>query len=418
MRSSWSDPELEAALVATLRESAVPAGAVDRLLSALPARVPALPVWRRRGIRYGLAIAAAVIVLILGASPQARDAVANTVQQFFYYLPGQGVRRAAPESLVLAERVEVRSAGVTVRVLSVLANGQETTVAFDAEGLPSGKSDGSLVDWPSTVLVDGAGQRYGLRSAASGAGGAPGDTTLSGILVFEPLRPGTRGVTLRMGTWRIALTLVSTSRAMLRPVDLSANVVTLRGVSLRVDQTDHSAGAIVAHVSARGARLSRLRNLELAPPLGPDAILPGSGLTDEFDLRLPVDSTSLRVARVEVVEAGATTVYLSVPPDGSFSLNLKVHLGEYDLILERGRWVEDRNGHTLYLDFRPADVVDGGHIEGFDLDRPGSWGIEWLYATQRGTVMIPNAPTGHVRLQLKNPRAVIDGPWVLPLTTS
>jgi hypothetical protein len=230
------------------------------------------------------------------------------------------------------------------------------------------------------------------------------------------LHPGARIVILRLGALRLELSLVTAAESGLRPADLSANMVTLHGVSLRVDGVDRSATGLVAHVSGLGARLSRLQSVDAEPPLAPDAIMPSSGLSGEFDLSLPAGATSLRIARIEVVEAGATTVPVNVPSDGSFVLNLKVRLGEYDLILERGRWVDDGNGRTLYIDFRPANVVDGGEIEGFDLDGVGSWGVSWLYANRSGALMIANPPTGHVRLRLENPRAVIEGPWDLPLT--
>jgi hypothetical protein len=43
MQSNWSDPEIESALIATLRPVAVPAGGVERMLASLPVRVPTVP---------------------------------------------------------------------------------------------------------------------------------------------------------------------------------------------------------------------------------------------------------------------------------------------------------------------------------------------------------------------------------------
>ena len=117
MHSSWSDPEIESALIAVLRPAPAPIGAIDRMLARLPARVPAAPLWRQRRVRFAAALAAAAIALILGATPQARDAVANTVRQLFYFVPGQGIRSAPATSLVLDHPVVVSREGITVRVV-------------------------------------------------------------------------------------------------------------------------------------------------------------------------------------------------------------------------------------------------------------------------------------------------------------
>jgi hypothetical protein len=428
MRSSWSDSEIEAALTATLRPGTAPAGSVDRMLASLPSRMPAPAWWRQRRLRYALAVAAAAIALMVAASPAARDAIASTIQQVFYYFPGQGIRGTEPNSRVLAHPVSVARDGVTLRVLSVLAGGESTAVAYEVTGLPGGKNGdiGSPKAQPG-YLVDPSGHRYQVRSSESGAGGTPTETRVSGTLFFEPLPGGVQHVSVvidsyglsipnpiaaQLGAWRVPLDLLSPDAAQLRPADLTYNTVTLHGVSIRLNQLERLPDRVVAHVSGWGARLTSLGSLTLAPDL---QVLSGSGSGGTFDFEFPPGTQTIRIDQVEGIEPGTATVYLAIPPDGSFAINKTVRIGEYEAVLERGRWVNDSNGHSLYISFRAPKAVDGGHLIGWDLEGIGSYGVSWDAAGQVGQLMVTDAPTGHVRLRFKDPRVVIDGPWELPL---
>jgi hypothetical protein len=433
MRSNWPDPEIESALIATMQPAGIPSGAIERMLKVLPGRVPDLPFWRRRAVRYALAVALAAIVLAVGASPQARDAVANTVRKIFYFLPGQGIRGATAASLVLAHPAEVTRQGITLRVISVLADQNGTTLAYTVTGLPGGKDEkvGSPNDASQPHLVDRSGHRYALHYQGFGEGGSSTENHISGNLGFDPLSPGIRDVTLivespslgipsrlsSLGQWTLPLHLETAAEANLTPADMTSGGVTVHGITLHVDQIDRTGTSVIVHLSGYGSRSSGVDYLDLAPPLSSDNYLSGSGRPGEWDLTLPADATTLVVDRVHESESGVATVNFNIPSAGSLLLNIPVTLGRYQIILDSERWVKDANGSSLRVYFRSGPAVDAGRVESWELAGINSYGFVWVdTGGADGYLDLPNPQPGHVTLHLKNPHIVVDGPWELPLS--
>ena len=435
MRSNWSDAEIESALSATLRPVVAPVGAVERMLASLPARVPAIPWWRRRAVRLGVAMAAAVLLIVLGASPQARDAVANTVRDLFYFIPGQGIRRTEPGNLVLAHPATVTRDGITLRVISVLSNASAVTVSYQVTGLPGGKDASSgLPASPGAAYLEeiNRGIRYDLRGERSAEGGSAVSNTVTGEMVFLPLRPGVRDVTLhlpsealripmpaaaRLGAWRVVLHLVTPAQAQLTPAGPGTSAVTLHGITVRLDHVQHAADGVVAHVSASGNRAIRVQSIFLAPPLSGDNFVSWAGGSDGWDLRLPSSTRTLRIDEVDALEAGDAAVGIDIPATGSVTLNLEVALGRYSVVLEKGAWVDDGpNGHVFRIDYHVGPTIDGGRLGSWRID--GNIGQESDRASGRGSLklMTPpgqSPPVGHVTMLFTDPVIVIEGPWVM-----
>jgi hypothetical protein len=435
MRSSWSDPEIESALTATLAPVKVPAGAMERMLRVLPSRVPDVPLWRRRPVRYTLAVAVALCLLILGFSPQARDAVANAVEKIFYFLPGQGIRGTEGQSLVLGQPASVTRNGITLRIISVLADSNGTTLAYTVTGLPGGKDQkvGSPNDAAQPYLVDKNGHRYEIHLQSFGEGGSPTENHIAGNLGFDPLKPGVRDVTFvvesqslgipsaltsKLGRWTLALHLLTPAEAHLAPADLSHGGVSVRGITLHVDQIDRTADSVIAHISGRGPRASSVNYLDLAPPLGSDNLLSGNGRSGEWDLTLPADTSTLVIARVHDTEGGTATAHFKIPSAGAMELNLPLTLGRYQIILESEQWIRDANGSRLRIYFASGPAVDGGRVESWELDDVNSYGFAWVdTGGSDGYLELEDPRPGDITLHIKNPHVVIDGPWQLPLTT-
>ncbi|MDQ6882803.1 MAG: hypothetical protein M3077_01005 [Candidatus Dormibacteraeota bacterium] len=436
MRSSWPDPEIESALAAAFRPVTVPAGATERMLATLPSRLPEVPLWRRRPVRYAAALAAAVILLIIGISPQARDALANAVQKVFYFLPGQGIRATEGESLVLAHPVAVTRNGITLTIISALANTKGTTFAYTVTGLPGGKDEkiGSASDAPQPYLVDATGHRYQIHAQSFGEGGSATENHAAGNLGFDPLRPGIRDVTLvidspslaiptrlasGLGRWTLQLHLETPAEAHLTPADMSTGGVTVHGITLHVDQVDRTASSLIVHLSGYGSRASGVNYLDLAPPLGSDNYLSGSGRAGEWDLTLPANATTLSVLRIHETEAGTATVQFSIPSSGSMPLNIPVALGRYQFVLEREAWIRDANGSRLRIYFRAGQPVDAGRVESWELDGVNSYGFAWG-ATEGadGYLELDNPKSGRITLHIKNPHVLVEGPWSVPLRPS
>ncbi len=427
MRSSWSDPEIESALVAVLRPSAAPPGAMDRMLAQLPARLPAAPVWRQRRVRYAVALAAAAIALILGVSPQARDAVANTVRQLFYFVPGQGIRSAPAASLVLDHPVVVSRAGITVRVVGVLSTERSTTVSLTVAGLPDVKTGYPSGPLPMPYLQDASGHRYDGNSAGGGASywtygfyGLPRDARRV-TLVVDSLSLGMSSVLgAQLGVWRIDLPLTPVTSSALSQASSVGSSVTVHGVTVVLAQVARSNDGLQAHLAAGGHRSSQVDILELAPPLTDQNYLPGNGQSGQWDLTLPANLTMIGIARLHDVEPGNASVSFNMPATGTLPLERSVQLGRYVVVLERAEWVDGPNGHTLRIYFHPGPAIDGGHVTNWELDGVNSYGFAWADpSTVSGYLELLNKPgPGHITLRMKNPHVVIEGPWELPLPVS
>jgi hypothetical protein len=424
MSSSWSDTEIEAALVAVLRPSAAPPGAMERMLARLPARPPAAPFWRQRRIRYALALAVASIALVLGASPQARDAVANTVRQLFYFVPGQGIRSAAATSLVLDHPVVVSRAGITVRVLGVLSTDRSTSVSLTVAGLQEVKTGYPSSPLPMPYLQDGSGHRYDGNSAAGGSsywtygfGGLPRDARRI-TLVVDSLSLGMpSALGAQLGVWRIDLPLTPVTSSALSQASSVDSSVTVHGVTVLLAQVARSSDGLQAHLAAGGPRSSQVDFLELAPPLSEQNYLPGSGQSGQWDLTLPANLGMIGIARLHDVEPGNASVSFNMPGTGTVQLQRAVQLGRYVVVLERAEWFDGPNGHTLRVYFHPGPTIDGGHVTSWELDGVNSYGFAWEDpSTTSGYLELLNKPgPGHISLRMKNPHVVIEGPWQLPV---
>lgn len=434
MRSNWSDPEIESALLATLRPAAVPVGAADRMIAALPARIPALSWWRQRPVRYALAIVAASLALIFAASPAAQAALVKLIQQVFYYIPGQGIRGVSPQTLILPQPASLTRDGITFRVVSVLASEQSVVIAYEVTGLPGGKDEkvGSPDGNPyPAYLVDGRGHHYDLHSQSFGEGGSTAENHVSGDMGFDPLAASIRDVTLvaqsatlaiptrlaaGLGAWHLELHLETPTEAALTPADLTTHAMTVHGITLHLDQVETPPGGIIAHVSGWSRSGMRVDGLDVPAPV---SLLSGIGQGGAWDLSIPTGTTTLRVDRVHATIVGsAATVNLNVPRRGSVAIDLRVHLGGYTVVLNREKWVDDQNGHNLRIYFTPAAAVDGARIEHWRMDGVNSYEIVWIDGGPGGYLELPNPAPGRAVLHFKDPGVLIDGPWVLSLTTS
>ena len=424
MHTSWSDPEIESALIATLRPEVAPLDAIDRMLAQLPTRLPAAPLWRQRRTRFAVALAAAAAALILGASPQGRDAVANTVRQLFYFVPGQGIRSAPATSLVLDRPVVVSRQGITVRVVGVLATERYTTLSLTVAGLPDAKTGYPSGPLPMPYLQDASGHRYEGNSAAGGGRyWTYGFSTLSRdvrrvTLVVDSLSLGMRSALgAQLGVWRIDLPLTPVTSSALSQASSVGSSVTVHGVTVVLGQVARSSDGLQAHLTADGARSSQVEYLELAPPLSEQNYLPGSGQSGQWDLALPANLTTIGIARLHDVEPGNASASFNMPATGSVRLDRSVQLGRYVVVLERAEWVDGPNGHTLRVYFHPGPVVDGGHVTNWELEGVDSYAFVWAdAATSSGYVELLNKPgPGRVTLRMKNPHVVVEGPWELPV---
>ena len=427
MQSSWSDPELDSALVAVLRPATAPLGAIDRMLAQLPARLPATPLWRQRRIRFAAALAAAAIALILGASPQARDAVANTVRQLFYFVPGQGIRSAPATSLVLEHPVVVSREGITVRVVGVLATERNTTLSLTVDGQPDVKTGYPSGPLPMPYLQDPSGHHYDGNSAAGGSRywtygfyALPRDARRV-TLVVDSLSlgmPSTLGA--HLGVWRIDLPLTPVTSSALSQASTVGASVTLHGVTVVLGQVARSNDGLQAHLTAGGSRSSQVEYLELAPPLSEQNYLPGSGQSGQWDLSLPASLTTIGIARLHDVEPGNASVAFNMPATGTVRLNRSVQLGRYVVVLERAEWFDGPNGHTLRVYFHSGAAIDGGHVTNFELDGVNSYSFVWADPSSvSGYLELLNKPgPGHITLRMKNPHVVVEGPWELPVPAS
>lgn len=256
---NWSDPEIESALVALMQASVPPAGAIDRMIARLPARVPALPLWRQRRARYAVALAMAALALILGASPRARDAVANTVRQLFFFVPGQGIVSAPAGSLVLDHPVTASRAGITVRVVGVLATERYTSVSLTVAGLPDVKTGYPTGPLPMPYLQDGSGHRYDAHNAAGASSywtygfyALPRDTRRV-TLVVDSLSLGMPiALGAQLGVWRIELPLTPVTTSALSQASPIGSSVTVHAVTVVLAQVARSNGAVQAHLAAGG----------------------------------------------------------------------------------------------------------------------------------------------------------------------
>jgi hypothetical protein len=424
MHSSWSDPEIESALVAVLRPASAPVGTVDRMLSRLPARLPAAPLWRRRRVRFAAAVAAAAIALILSASPQARDAVANTVRQLFYFVPGQGIRSAPATSLVLDHPVVVSREGITVRVVGVLATEGYTTLSLSVDGLPDVKTGYPSGPLPMPYLQDPSGHHYDGNSAAGGS--------RNWTYGFSALPRNVRHVTLvvdsimlgmpsalgaHLGIWRIDLPLTPVTSSAFSQASTVGSSVTIHGMTVVLSQIARSGDALQAHLTAAGPRSSQVEYLELAPPLSEQDYLPGSGQSGQWDLSLPANLTTIGIARLHDVEPGNASVSFNMPATGTVPLDRSVQLGKYGVVLERAEWFDGPNGHTLRVYFHSGPAVDGGQLTNFELDGVNSYAFVWADPSgASGYLELLNKPApGRITLRMKTPHVVVEGPWELPV---
>jgi hypothetical protein len=427
MRSSWSDPEIESALVAVLRPIAARPGAIDRMLAQLPARSPAAPLWRQRRMRYAVALAMAAIALILGATPQARDAVANTVRQLFYFVPGQGIRSAPATSLVLDHPVVVSREGITVRVVGVLATERYTTVSLTVAGLPDVKTGYPSGPLPMPYLQDASGRRTDGNSAGGGGSywtygfyALPRDARRVALVVDSLSLGMPSALGAHLGVWRIELPLTPVTSSALSQASPVGSSVTLHGVTVVLLQLARSNDGLQAHLTAGGSRSSQVDSLELEPPLTDQNYLPGSGQSGQWDLTLAANLTTIGIARLHDVEPGNASVSFNMPSTGTLPLERSVQLGRYVVVLERAEWFDGPNGHTLRVYFHPGPAIDGGQVTNWELDGVNSYGFVWADpSTSSGYLELLNKPgPGHITLRMKNPHVVIEGPWELPVPVS
>lgn len=92
-------------------------------------------------------------------------------------------------------------------------------------------------------------------------------------------------------------------------------------------------------------------------------------------------------------------------------------IGRYQIVLEREEWVQDQGGRELRIYFHSGLAVDGGRVESFLLEAVNEYSSAYTDGGD-GYLQLPDPRPGHTTLHITNPIIRIDGPWVLPLTTS
>ncbi len=401
---------LEDALRQAFGPVVVPAGAANRMLATLPPNPPALSFLRRhyRGLST-LAVAAVVAAVVTAFNPAAVSALATTVRQAISFIPGIGIR-ATDDAFVLAQPVTVSGNGVTLRVISVFADRNGTTLTYEAV-TPSGQEPVG----PQPYLVDDHGRRYFAQYSA-------GVSTHGTMLVFKPLakRPGSMTLVAEVVSARVPLPLVRAGGAGLASAQPGGADATVLGITLRVDQVFRSSDAVTAHVSAYGSRGMNIAYLVIAGNDGlqpfPRPIYPASS-PPQFDITLPADSSVLRVERVVIEEAGNGTAHIAIPAGtDSFSLGQQVQIGRYTFFLDRAE-VMHRGGETsLRIFVHSGPARDGARLlswrltdfrsgAAFKLATDGSY--EWFE--------VPTGAASQLSLTFVSPTVGIDGPWVVSL---
>jgi hypothetical protein len=426
---------LEAAVRAAFSEVAIPAGAVERMLAKLPARVPGVPVWRRRPVRYVAALAGAVAVLFVVLNPQAVTSLATTVRQTFYFIPGIGIRPTSERTLVLEAPVEVTHDGVTFRVSSVLVDTRTTIVQIQLLGVPSGGSTfftGGPGGRPGVHLKDGAGRTYQRVSLELTTGSSP----VGGTVWFPALPPETRSVTLyadslspwledgaagRANAWQLQLGLVPPSESGLSQANQPGSSVSLHGITVRADQVAQVGGGTSVHLSVNAPGAFRVDRLVVSKPWE-ETRLSGWSFGSQgvpsrtFDFYSPAPQSTFRIERIEMTEQSRGSVEVVLPASlaGSFDIGRSVALGRHTLRLVRGEMTADGRTRVYY---QTQPTADGRRLwANFPKQSNGG-----SYRTDVGTgdfnvnLTGLNRFTKRVVLDFENPRVLVDGPWELPL---
>jgi hypothetical protein len=420
---------LEAAVHAAFSEVATPAGAVERMLASLPARVPAPPPWRRRPVRYAAALAGAVALLFVALNPQAVISLAATVRQTFYFIPGIGIRATTDETLVLEQPVSETRSGVTLRVVSVFTEARGTTLTFEVLGMPGGKDAyKSDLGRLALSLVDNSGRRYPLQVASFGVGGSMTENHARGTAAFAPLPRGVREITLRaetlspplpkelggaLGSWALPFALIPTSEAKLALGTLQGVSASHHGLTLRLEYLARTPDEIVAHVSAYGPRAKQVESLKPRDSSVRSERSVGAGA---FDVYATQPVSRLEIARIEIIEPGKASVDIALPDHDKLSLALgvPVRLGRHTLLLERGELLSST---TLRVYYRTGPAVDGARL----LWNQPKQSTSGVYHGDEGTgyfmvtINALNRFTKRVVLDFENPRVLVEGPWELPL---
>lgn len=425
---------LEAAVRVAFSEVATPAGAVERMLAALPERVSVVPFWRRRPVRYAAALAGAVAVLFVLFNPQAVTSLATNIRQTFYFIPGIGIRATNEETMVLQQPVSATRSGVTFRVVSVLTEARGTSLTFEVLGMPGGKDAYKprvgQIDAPRGLifsLVDNSGRRYTLRGASFGIGGSMTENHARGTAAFAPLPRGVREITLRaetlspplpeelgvaLGSWALPLSLIPASEARLALGTLQGVSASRHGLTLRLEYLARPADEIVAHVSAYGPQAKQVVSLKPrdSSVRSEQSVGPGS-----FDVYATQPVSKLEIDRMEIIEPGHASVDIALPDHekSSFALGVPVRLGRYALVLERGELLSST---TLRVYFQTGPAVEGGRLWGnFPKQSNGGSYAEDGTGYLEVNLNALNRFTKRVVLDFENPRVLVEGPWELPL---
>ncbi len=401
--------KLEGALREAFEPVTVPAGAVNRMLAALPPDRPALPFWRRhyRAVS-ALAIAAAVAVVVLAFNPAAVSAVATTVRQAISFIPGIGIR-ATDDAFVLAQPVTVSGNGVTLRVVSVFADRSATTVRIDvvtASGQPPVGHE--------PYLVDGHGRRYFAQYST-------GVSANGSLLVFKPLaeRPASVTLVADVVSARIPVPLVRATRAGLPSAQPGGADVTVQGITLHLDQVFRDPDGVTAHVSAYGSRAMHIAYLVVAgiddPRRFAQPIYPASSPA-QFDITLPAQSSVLRIERVVIDEDGTGTARIAIPSGtDSFALDQQVPIGRYTLVLDRAEVVRQGGDTSLRIFVHSGPGRDGARLLTW---QPADFRSVRVRLASDGSFDWFEVPTGgasQLTIRFIHPTIAVDGPWVLPL---
>jgi hypothetical protein len=426
---------LEAAVRAAFSEVAIPAGAVERMLARLPARVPAPALWRRRPVRYAAALAGAVAILFVVVNPQAVISLATTVRQTFYFIPGIGIRPTGENALVLEAPVQVTHGEVTFRVSSVLVDSRATIVQIQMLGVPSGGTTifSGAGGRPGMRLRDGAGRIYQRTGVELTTGrGRP----VGGTVWFPALPPDTRTVTVdfdslspwledgaagRASVWQVQLSLVPPSESGLSKARQPGSAVSLHGITVRADQVAQVAGSTSVHLSVDAPGAFRIDRLVVSKPWE-ETQLSGWSFGSQaapsrtFDFYSPVPQSTLRIERIEMTEQSRGSVEVVLPDSraGNFDIGRSVALGRHTLHLVRGEMTA--GGRTLRVYYQTQPAVDGRRLWA-NFPKQSSGGS---YREDEGTgyfyvnLNALNRFTKRVVLDFENPRVLVEGPWELP----
>jgi len=415
--------------------------------------------WRVPLIR--VASAAALILLVLGATLWLSPGARARAGQIACLVPGVGIRDCNAANLVAAEPVSITRDGATLTVLALLSAEGQTIVRLEVTGLPAPKdTDPSPAGQLTLSLRDSTGKNYpGVRGSAVGSiipNGNPAAFGVSAERDFAALDPDVRTVEVTLngpptvGNWQLRVPVVPVQEAALPAAQGGDAGAMLHDITVRVTSVAADRRGLGVQLLAQTARADwRVRGT-----LGGDLYNRRLALHDEQgrvwtelqsarDRQQPDDSgvvtdqalfpplpggiakATLTVPFVKV-EQTSPAATLRVPLAGrqigeQFPATGDIELGGFHIRVTNITLAEDNKGNRrLWLDLDGGDwaeeqkLIEPSHRISTDAD-----GSAWCGASYRGDVaqifrLCVSLPRGYVdavTINFQNPIVAVRGPW-------